>query len=138
MEKELIDQWEKNKAALKQSFEAEGPSSYDDIFKRLFEVVFTDDKWQTDKITTIDDGHYQGTRIFIIPKDCYQPSETDYLVCSVGYGSCSGCDTYEAIASEQWDDEKPLTESQLSQYMSLALHMVQGTKPLFSDERQPA
>lgn len=131
MEKKLVEQWDKNKEFLRSRFEARNPDSYDDIFKQLFEVVLTDEKYQTDKITVIDDGDYQGTRIFVIPKQTYQPSGYDYLVCEVGYGSCSGCDTYEAICSESYED-KP-TEDQVTQFMTLALHMLQGTKPLFDN-----
>ena len=133
MNKELVSQWNKNKELLRASFEEKAPESYDDIFKRLFEVVLIDKKYSTDKITVIDDGDYQGTRIFIIPDDSYQPSESDYLVCAVSYGSCSGCDTFQSIMGDQWGEEK-LSEEQVKDLMMLALHMVQGTKPLFANE----
>jgi hypothetical protein len=49
-------------------------------------------------MTVIDDGDYQGTQIFIIPTDTYQPSVKDYVMTDTYYGSCSGCDTLQAIS----------------------------------------
>lgn len=129
MIQELVAQWEQNKEKLRESFVRVAPSSYDDIFTRLFLEVLTDKKYETTQITTIDNGDHQGTRIFIIPEDTYQPCENDYLVCGVSYGSCSGCDTFEGIISDGSYGEK-LTEGQLNDLMTLALHMVQSLKPL--------
>lgn len=49
----------------------------------------------------------------------------------VGYGSCSGCDTLEAI--RDYSSEKP-TPEQVKDYMALALHIVQGLKKMGDDE----
>jgi hypothetical protein len=51
----------------------------------------------------------------------------DPVLDKVGYGSCSGCDTLQA--TKDYSDEKP-TPDQVSQYMILALHIVQGFKQL--------
>ena len=49
----------------------------------------------------------------------------------VGYGSCSGCDTLEGI--RHYNDDKP-TEEQVRDYMTLALHIVQGMKRMGDGE----
>lgn len=128
MEQTLISQWDRNKENLRKSFEQDAPGSYDDIFKRLFETVLSDKLYQVEKITVIDDGDYQGTRIFVIPEAAYQPCGSDYLVGTVSYGSCSGCDTFYAIQGE--GSSKKATKSQIDQYMTLALHFIQELKPL--------
>jgi hypothetical protein len=93
---------------------------------KLFEICFTnaDDYsgFDIDKMRVIDDGHYQGTKIFIIPKDTYQPSINDYITTHTYYGSCSGCDTLQSIC--EYDEGLP-TEEQVKRYMTLALHLVQ-------------
>lgn len=73
-------------------------------------------EWNEKEIIEIDNGHYQGTLLFIFHRNTYQPSEYDYLMAYVGYGSCSGCDTLQAI--QRWNDEPP-TEGQLKDYMTL-------------------
>ena len=45
----------------------------------------------------IDDGDYQGTLLYLIPEDTYQPNSSEYLMTFVEYGSCSGCDTLQGI-----------------------------------------
>jgi hypothetical protein len=47
------------------------------------------------RITTIDHGDYQGTLLFIVGAQGYQPST--YWAIPVSYGSCSGCDTLQAM-----------------------------------------
>ena len=74
----------------------------------------------------IDDGDYQGTQIFVIHLDKYQPDESDYVVTNTYYGSCSGCDTLQAISEYDYD-EKP-DENQIKDYMELALHLLQKCK----------
>jgi hypothetical protein len=120
---EIINQWEENKWKLKEYFQTtEQPQygSYRVIVEKLFELVI--DGFLPEKITVIDDGDYQGTLIFLIPKDTYQPNSDDYIVTDTYYGSCSGCDTLQGISS--YDDGLP-TDEQVSEYMLLALHLVQ-------------
>lgn len=132
MIKEIIERWEKNKHKLEIYFKETSQSEYsvyEKIVKKLFELVINDAKtsYNTDQITLIDDGDYQGTLIFIIPKNTYQPSVDDYLMTSVSYGSCSGCDTLQAI--NNYSSECP-DEEQVKDYMSLALHLIQNMKKL--------
>lgn len=59
-----------------------------------------------ERIHQIDDGDYQGTLIFVIGAGGYQPSRYWYV--KVGYGSCSGCDTLQAIRG--YEDDAPTKE----------------------------
>lgn len=129
MLQEIIKQWEENKYKLEEYFKTTKQSEYSDykeIVKALFNYCIPQadeySGWNIEKMTVIDDGDYQGTQIFLIPKDTYQPSAEDYIVTDTYYGSCSGCDTLQSIVS--YDYELP-TESQVREYMTLALHLVQ-------------
>ena len=100
---EYVKQWDENKGLLQKSFEDKLPESYEDIYKRLFQLVVTNPSlsyskewnWKTYKL--IDDGDYQGHQIFVLASNVYQPSLWDYIFTDVAYGSCSGCDTFEWI-----------------------------------------
>jgi hypothetical protein len=129
MIKEIITQWDANKGKLEERFRSAHPESYTAIVKAIFELVISD--YNISNMTVINNGHYQGTQIFLIPEETYQPSVDDYLVTHTYYGSCSGCDTLEGIRS--YDDEKP-TETQVKDYMMLALHLVQRLKKLSAAE----
>ena len=79
------------------------------------------EKFDADAITVIDNGDYQGTLLFMIPRKTYQPTASDYLLTYSYYGSCSGCDSLMAI--QDWKDEVP-TESQVADYMMLCKDLV--------------
>jgi hypothetical protein len=134
---EIIKQWEDNKHLLEEYFRTTPQSEYSSYYKivtKLFELVITDyDEYSTfdiSRMTVINDGDYQGTLIFIIPNDNYQPSVRDYVMTDTYYGSCSGCDTLQAISS--YDDDLP-NDEQVRDYMMLALHLVQKIKRLSSN-----
>lgn len=74
------------------------------------------------RVTVIDDGDYQGNKLYIIGESCYQPSR--YWSIFVPYGSCSHCDTIQSI----WEEKDP--EVRRKDYLTLALHMVQSMKQL--------
>lgn len=126
---EYVKQWDENKGLLQKSFEDKLPESYEDIYKRLFQLVVTNPSlsyskewnWKTYKL--IDDGDYQGHQIFVLASNVYQPSLWDYIFTDVAYGSCSGCDTFEWI--EYSGKSK---EDKIKEFMTLALHMVQETE----------
>lgn len=65
-------------------------NNYDSINQYL-------EKADLDNITEIDDGDYQGTLVYLIPFDRYQPDAKEYLMTYVEYGSCSYCDTMQNI-----------------------------------------
>lgn len=125
------DKWYENKDKLEKVIR-ESRDLNSCKYKRLVEMVVEyilnpadtwgeSDEFDKNKITVIDNGDYQGTLIFMIPRDTYQPSINDYLLTYVAYGSCSGCDTLLGI--QNWEDE-PLTEQQVSDFMTLCRHLV--------------
>lgn len=126
MIQEIIKQWDERKIDLEKSFQVSHPSSYEDIVTKLFTVVIIEG-YKVENLVTIDHGDYQGTQLFFIPKDTYQPNASEYIWTDNYYGSCSGCDTLEAIRN--YEDDPP-TEEQVKEYMMLALHLIQGFKPL--------
>lgn len=55
---------------------------YKHIVEKVVEVVLnTNEKelWSPAGITEIDNGDYQGTLLFLIPRDTYQPSSMNIL-----------------------------------------------------------
>jgi len=99
----------------------------------LFNLVITEpqkinpqltnyNEWNWNRFVKIDDGEFQGNEIYILCSNVYQPELTDYIFTSVAYGSCSGCDTFQAIQESEDKAER------VKGYMTLALHMVQKTK----------
>lgn len=134
---EVIKQWDENKHKLEEYFrttkQEEYSGSYKSILQKIIELVVTEkdeyDSYNANNITTVDDGDYQGTQLFLIPTDSYQPSIEDYLITHTYYGSCSGCDTLQSISC--YDDDLP-TEEQVKEYMTLALHLVQKMKKLIT------
>jgi hypothetical protein len=128
----IIEQWENNKSKLENYFRTTDQyeyCGYKQIVEKLFELCITNaDEYcgfNIERMTVIDDGNYQGTKLFIIPKDTYQPSVDDYITTHTYYGSCSGCDTLQSICG--YDYGLP-TEEQVKLYMTLALHLVQKLK----------
>ena len=138
MIQEIVKKWEENKYKLEEYFRTtkqEKFASYEAIVQKIFELVINSDedsyeRFNINKMTVIDDGDYQGTQIFIIPKDTYQPNIDDYLITHTYYGSCSGCDVIEGIRN--YSSGLP-TEQQVKEYMILALHLVQKMKRITDD-----
>lgn len=134
MIKKFVEKWNRYKENLENYFrntKQEEYQAYKDIVKALFKNVInqgeTDhwNKFNIEEMTLIDDGDYQGTQIFIIPLDTYQPNIEDYVVTNTYYGSCSGCDTLLAI--NEFSSGLP-SEEQIHDYMMLALHLLQKCK----------
>jgi hypothetical protein len=128
--------WDNHKEELEDKYKKELPSSYQNIVKEVFEMInehhedYSDEyeKPDPERMTVIDHGDYQGTQLFIVAADNYQPSL--FWRVFVSYGSCSGCDTLEGIKSEgnHWEDDYKPTEQQVKDVMSLALHILQNIK----------
>jgi hypothetical protein len=110
------------------SLKEHAPTDYEDLVKRLVvllaETPGDGDAPDLTRIVKIDHGEYQGTLLFIIGASGYQPSVYWYIF--VGYGSCSDCDTFEAIGLP-WNGE-PASEEQVNELWTLMLHMVQKMK----------
>ena len=140
MIQEFVKAWDANREALREYIRTHNQEEYDEyakLVKILFDVVinpyFKYDpcnlSYNTDAIHVIDDGDYQGSLLFIIPHDIYQPAPVNYVLTYCDYGSCSGCDTLLGISLYQ--DGLP-TEEQVDEYMKLLLHMLQNCKYLVS------
>ena len=119
MLKYCVDQWEKNKENLRKALEQFDFDKDYMGYKVLMSLIIThilEDKWDSEDFTTIDDGDYQGTLLFVIPERTYQPGAENYLMTYVEYGSCSCCDTMLAILG---------SDTMVEDLMTLALHMIQ-------------
>lgn len=134
MEMELVEQFEKNRDEIRKALGDEEHNSYGDLLKIALKTMQDEEDSygdpDPDKIHEIDDGEYQGTLLFIVPEKTYQPDT--YWVFKVGYGSCSGCDTLQAINDNTTCDEDwhrlPTSDAQKDDYMTLILHMIQSAK----------
>jgi hypothetical protein len=118
--------WSKNEKQLKESLlEVDIERiSYVDLVKLSINKILNNDfddydKWNIENITEIDNGDYQGTLLFLIPKNSYQPSEYEYLMTYIGYGSCSGCDILQGI---QYNGDSK--DVQINDLLSLCRHII--------------
>ena len=104
------------------------PDHYSDLFHRLIVAISTgeNDSPDPERITEIDHGDYQGTFLYVVGACGYQPRI--YWATFVSYGSCSGCDTFQAIGDMGSFDSDEITEQQAKEYLTLMLHMLQGLK----------
>lgn len=101
---------------------------YETLVKLVFETVYNgyvNDAYIVDleKITTIDNGDYQGILLFVIPFHTYQPRAHEYIMTHIDYGSCSGCDALQA-AQAWFDDDSKLTEQQIIDFMAICKDIV--------------
>lgn len=129
MIKEFVDVFMNNKDELRDKF-ATHPKDYKDVVKRVVHVISEKLEARSrtpdpERITEINYGDYQGTLVYVIGDGGYQPSR--HWTTVVDYGSCSGCDTLEAIRDMAWNEDAP-TEEQINDYMTLALHLIQKMK----------
>ena len=115
------EKWAKNEKVLKNALMRDfayrlDSCDYEYLVKQVVKYILNTEKeeWDIDNIVVINDGDYQGTLLFIIPRLTYQPSEHDYIMTHVNYGSCSGCDTLQAI------QDHPL----INDYMTLCRGLV--------------
>lgn len=132
MIQKFVDLWERRKHTVREQFAQAHPESYEAIVKAVVEILGDDEEYDSpdpERIMVIDHGHYQGTLVFVIASKGYQPFE--YWAVMVGYGSCSGCDTLERI--RVYDDGTP-SQEQVEDYMTLALHIVQGLSKIGCEE----
>lgn len=132
---ELVKSWENHKDELEMDIFADEEyyrhADYSDLVKKMVEFIFDTEEMNTsyqsyvfNPKNKIDDGDYQGTEIFFINKNTYQPFETDYIVTFINYGSCSGCDT---LLSAQNEDLNQMVKD----LMTIFLHMIQKSKYLY-------
>lgn len=138
MLKVIKEQWDKNQEVLREALKngtGFNSCSYMDLVKLAFDKVYNTGMitygsiLDIDNIVQIDHGNYQGTLLFVIPVKCYQPSEYEYLMTYIGYGSCSVCDALQSI-QDYCDDG--LTDEQVSEFMSLCRDILANTVKPFN------
>ena len=119
MEKEIINNWNKNKDKLNKYFKTNNQIDYaynwNDFIKTIIKYVLPN--YKIEKYREI--GDYQGD-IYITISD----KDNNYYNGKAYYGSCSFCDSLIAICD--WDYEKKPSEEQLIDYMQLALNIIQS------------
>ena len=132
MIQEFVKAWDARKGEIEAQFRAEHPKNYNQIVKAVVTIIHANSdgygRPDPERITWIDHGDYHGTLLFIIAGSGHQPD--NYWFVKVGYGSCSGCDTLEYIRA--YCDNPPNAE-QVADYMTLALHILQGIKALVGE-----
>ena len=124
MIKYCLEKWDANKELLRKALSEANLTEcvYLDLVKMVVRYVLNDeneydyDRWDYDRITEIDNGDYQGTLLYLIPKNTYQPAEYEYLMAFVDYGSCSGCDTLQYLQSLIYPNQ---TEKDVADFMKL-------------------
>ena len=128
MLKYCLKKWDENKGLLEERLKTDtslNNCDYKYLVKMVVECILNpgdeENEWDSEHITVIDNGDYQGTLLFMIPLDVYQPSEYNYLMTCVGYGSCSVCDT---LISIQEGVDKKLNDSQVKDFMGLCKDIV--------------
>ncbi len=130
MLKYCLDKWNQNNGLLRSKLENDfslNTCDYVYLVKLVVEYILNpgeDDRyglWDSRNITVIDNGDYQGTQLFLIPMKTYQPSESEYLMTYVDYGSCSACDTLKAIQDRS---NNRMTERQVKDVMTLCKDIV--------------
>lgn len=136
MIKYALKKWSENKDALRNAIQQTEKDKrctwdYEEIVKLVCRYIFNENVSReepminVDGITMIDNGDYQGTLLFMLPFDAYQPAEYEYLMTYVGYGSCSGCDTLQSIQADDEDDE---TEKEMvDSYLGICKDIVSNT-----------
>ena len=131
---EFVTAWDRRKGEVEAKIKAKHPESYGELVRWVVEILNDDASYQSpdpERIVEIDHGEYQGTLVFVIAEDGYQPST--YWAVRVYYGSCSGCDTLQSISG--YSDDLP-TDVQVADYMTLALHVLQGIRLMFGDDEE--
>ena len=104
---------------------------YKELVKLVFDIIVNSDEEEfsrnrllTNRITQIDDGDYQGTLLFTIPFDTYQPVEYEYLMTYIGYGSCSGCDALQHAFYCHYDED---IDGKVNDIMEICRNLVANT-----------
>lgn len=138
MIKNFAEAWTKYKDNLQERIaESETHTNwdYDDLLKMLFETVINPylgeqckDTFNLEDITTIDNGSYSGVLVFVLYSGYFSPCvASDYIYTTIDYGSCSVCDTLQAIQADydELEDKTP-NKRQVNDYMNVCLQLLQN------------
>ena len=131
---EFTKAWETNEDELKNKIKETEINHYRDLLELVIEEVINPEmdgykQLDVDNITEINDGDYQGTQIYLIPLNTYQPYISDYIVTHNFYGSCAGCDAL--LDALGWSDD----DKDIDSLMKLSLHLLQRMKWLEGDNK---
>lgn len=131
--------WDQNESKLRKVLKESEPGflrecTYKSLVSLIVQTIFNNGpdrqnrtwEWDVEKITEIDDGDYQGTLLFLIPEDTYQPTSSQYLMTFVEYGSCSGCDTLLNLKMYV-PYEGSVPDSTINDFMTLCRDIVVNT-----------
>ena len=130
----FVNDFMASKDKLEKHFTEAPPNCYGDNIEAVVGILGPDNGYtpSVERIHGIDDGDYQGTLLYVIGADDYQPYV--YWFVKVYYGSCSGCDTLQSIQSDIHNESSEEVKAQaVKNYMTLALHIVQGLKRMEGD-----
>lgn len=134
MIQKYVDAWFRNKHKVEENLSKSHPGDYPHLVSMVISALDDDgyEKFEPQldwsKIHTFGGENYQGDYLFIIQEKHpgYGSSES-WCSIIVSYGSCSGCDTLQAIEADG-EYGKPPNAEQVKQYMQLCLNIVQGLK----------
>lgn len=134
MIKKYIDAWFRNKHKVEKNLRKAHPDNYPQLVTMLVSALDDEgygafeSRLDPSKIHTFGGENYQGDYLFLIQQKHpgYGSSES-WCSVIVSYGSCSGCDTLQAIEADGNYNEPP-NAAQVEQYMTLCLHIVQRLK----------
>ena len=129
MIKEFVKLWDENKDKLEEVIRNSTDHCnwrYKDIVILLFEHVINkgEVKYDTKDIDVLCHSDYTGTLVFILHDSSGVISVEDYVYTNADYGSCSCCDTLQAIQEINLESELP-NDEQVQDYMMLCLHLLQ-------------
>lgn len=133
MIKKFVALFDANREALREDFRKNPPGSYLDVVKRVVAILSEVEDYgygyspDPERITVIDHGSYQGTQVFVIGAQGYQPYTYWYV--KMSYGSCSHCDTFQSVMQD-WNDDEEVPVKCLDGLMTMALHVVQRIKQM--------
>ena len=123
---QAVEQFNMRKTNLREALSGKHVTDYEELVKMVVaHLSCAALPLDPTRVHEINDGEYQGILLFVIGATGRQPS--DYWYVKVSYGSCSGCDTLRSISGYSG---APPTKQQLDDYMTLALHIVQGLKKM--------
>ena len=127
MLKYCVNKWERNKERLRPALEKIAREDqwigYTDLMKLVVEKILNDNEenteWNAERLAVIDYGSYQGSMLFIVPRDIYQPGPEDVLMTYINYGSCSVCDTLQRAMEQEYEQE-------VRDLLTICLHLIQN------------
>ena len=125
---EFVEKFQAHKAQLWQQFYEHPPCTYLAIVEAVVGILGSGERYSRPDPTNIQEfgaGDYQGTATYLIGSTSFGAG----WVVAVNYGSCSGCDTLEALRDYH---RGPPTTKKVDGYLQLALHIVQAIREIES------